>query len=448
MHLNRENLHEYQERSVDYIIDQGRCMLALGLGLGKTTSTLTAISDLVGAGVVGKVLVIAPLRVCNSVWAQEALKWQHTNHLRVSVATGSAKARTTALFRSADVYVTNKENVQWLVDHYGKNWPFDMVVIDESSTFKNSQSKRFRALRKVLPFVERLVLLTGTPSPNGLQDLWAQMFLVDYGERLGRTLTGFRQRFFDKDYMGHKFEIREGSAEKIERLVADKVIHMSADDYLNLPERIDIDIPVDLGPKAKDQYDAFEKEMFVALDDGEEIEAMSAAVLANKLLQYSNGALYTDANGAWAEVHSAKLDALADLVDDNTGETMLVAYNFKSDLARLRKRFPQAVVLDKNQDTIDLWNKGKIPMLLAHPASAGHGLNLQDGGALCVWFGLNWSLELTQQFDARLHRQGQGRPVRIARLLGAGTIDSRVASVLRSKDASQSSLLVALKPKD
>jgi len=448
MHLNRENLHEYQERSVDYIIDQGRCMLALGLGLGKTTSTLTAISDLVGAGVVGKVLVIAPLRVCNSVWAQEALKWQHTNHLRVSVATGSAKARTTALFRSADVYVTNKENVQWLVDHYGKNWPFDMVVIDESSTFKNSQSKRFRALRKVLPFVERLVLLTGTPSPNGLQDLWAQMFLVDYGERLGRTLTGFRQRFFDKDYMGHKFEIREGSAEKIERLVADKVIHMSADDYLNLPERIDIDIPVDLGPKAKDQYDAFEKEMFVALDDGEEIEAMSAAVLANKLLQYSNGALYTDANGAWAEVHSAKLDALADLVDDNTGETMLVAYNFKSDLARLRKRFPQAVVLDKNQDTIDLWNKGKIPMLLAHPASAGHGLNLQDGGALCVWFGLNWSLELTQQFDARLHRQGQGRPVRIARLLGAGTIDSRVASVLRSKDASQSSLLAALKPKD
>lgn len=448
MPLNRENLHPYQSRSVDYIVNEGRCMLALDMGLGKSVSTLTAISDLVGAGVVGKVLVIAPLRVCNSVWAQEALKWQHTKHLRVSVATGSAKARTAALFRSADVYVTNKENVQWLVEHYGKRWPFDMVVIDESSTFKNSQSKRFRALRKVLPFVERLVLLTGTPSPNGLQDLWAQMFLVDYGERLGRTLTGFRQRFFDKDYMGYKFEIREGSAEKIERLVADKVIHMSAGDYLNLPERIDIDIPVDLGPNAKDQYDAFEKEMFIALDDGEEIEAMSAAVLANKLMQFSNGALYTDANGAWAEVHSAKLDALADLVDDNAGETMLVAYNFKSDLARLRKRFPQAVVLDKNQDTIDRWNKGKIPMLLAHPASAGHGLNLQDGGALCVWFGLNWSLELTQQFDARLHRQGQGRPVRIARLLGAGTIDSRVASVLRSKDATQSSLLAALKPKD
>jgi len=448
MPLKRENLHPYQSRSVDYIIDEGRCMLALDMGLGKSVSTLTAISDLVGAGIVGKVLVIAPLRVCNSVWAQEALKWQHTNHLRVSVATGSAKARTAALFRSADVYVTNKENVGWLVDHYGKNWPFDMVVIDESSTFKNSQSKRFRALRKVLPFVERLVLLTGTPSPNGLQDLWAQMFLVDYGERLGRTLTVFRQRFFDKDYMGYKFEIREGAAGKIEKLVADKMIHMSAADYLNLPERIDIDIPVDLGPKAKDQYDAFEKEMFVALDDGEEIEAMSAAVLANKLLQFSNGALYTDANGAWAEVHNAKLDALADLVDDNAGETMLVAYNFKSDLARLRKRFPQAVVLDKNQDTIDRWNKGEIPMLLAHPASAGHGLNLQDGGAICVWFGLNWSLELTQQFDARLHRQGQGRPVRIARLLGAGTIDSRVASVLRSKDATQSSLLAALKPKD
>ena len=448
MPLCRDDLHPYQTRAVDYIIEKRRCMLALGLGLGKTTSTLTAIGDLIGAGIVNKVLVIAPLRVCNSVWAQEALKWQHTEHLRVSVVTGSAKARTAALFKSADVYVVNAENTQWLVEHYGKAWPFDMVVIDESTKFKNSQSKRFKALRKVLPYVEHVVLLTGTPSPNGLGDLWPQMFLVDYGERLGRTLTGFRQRFFEKDFMGYKFEIRKGSAEKIERLVSDKILSMSADDYLDMPDLIRLDVAVGLGPKALAAYADFEREMFIELDDGAEIEALGAAVLANKLLQFSNGALYTDPNGAWAEVHNAKLDALAEIVEDNAGETMLVAYNFKSDLARLRKRFPQAVVLDKSQETIDRWNRGEIPMLLAHPASAGHGLNLQDGGALCVWFGLNWSLELTQQFDARLHRQGQTRPVRIVRLLGADTIDSRVASVLSSKDATQSSLLAALKPKD
>jgi len=446
MPLSREDLHEYQHRAADYIINKERCMLALDMGLGKSVSTLTAISDMVGAGVVSKVLIIAPLRVCNSVWAQEAQKWEHTRPLRVSVATGSAKARTAALFKTADVYVTNKENVQWVVEHFGKKWPFDMIVIDESSTFKNSQSKRFKALRKALPFVERLVLLTGTPSPNGLQDLWAQMFLVDYGERLGRTLTGFRDRFFDKDYMGYKYTIRDGSASKIEGLVADKIIHMSGDDYLDLPDRIEIDVPVDLGPRATAQYKEFERTSLAELDNGDEVEAMTAAVLANKLMQFSNGALYTDPNGAWSAVHSAKLDALSDLVDDNAGETMLVAYNFKSDLARLKDRFPQAVVLDKSQSTIDRWNRGEIEMLLAHPASAGHGLNLQSGGALCVWFGLNWSLELTQQFNARLHRQGQGRPVRIVRLLGTDTIDARVAAVLRDKDATQSSLLTALKP--
>jgi SNF2 family DNA or RNA helicase len=447
MPLNRDDLHPYQHSAVDYIIDKGRCMLALDMGLGKTTSTLTAISDMVGAGVASKVLIIAPLRVCNSVWAQEARKWQHTKHLRVSVATGAARARTAALFKTADVYVINKENVPWIIAHYGKKWPFDMIVIDESSTFKNSQSKRFKALRKVLPFIERLVLLTGTPSPNGLQDLWAQMFLVDHGERLGRTLTGFRDRFFDKDYFGYTYKIRPGSAPKIEALVADKVIHMSANDYLDLPDRIDIDVSVDLGPKAAAEYKDFERTSFAELDDGQEVEALSAAVLANKLMQFSNGALYTDKSGAWSSVHSAKLDALSDLVDDNSGETMLVAYNFKSDLARLKARFPQAVLLDKSQDTIDRWNRGEIEMLLAHPASAGHGLNLQAGGALCVWFGLNWSLELTQQFNARLHRQGQGRPVRIVRLLGADTIDARVAAVLRDKDATQASLLAALKPR-
>jgi len=444
--LSRNNLHAYQANAVDYAIDNKSCMLALDMGLGKSVSTLTAIADLIGAGLVGKVLVIAPLRVCNSVWAQEARKWRHTEHLRVSVATGPVKSRTAALFKSADVYVINKENVPWLVEHCGKKWPFDMVVIDESSTFKNAQSKRFKALKKMLPTIERMVLLTGTPSPNGLHDLWAQMYLVDFGERLGRTLTGFRQRFFDTDYFGHKYELRKGMADKIHGIISDKVLHMSADDYLDLPERIDIVAQVDLGAKPFAAYKDFEKTSFAELEDGQEVEAINAAVLAGKLMQYANGAMYTDANGSWVETHKAKLDALADIVDDNTGETMLIAYNFKSDLARLRKKFPQAVVLDKEQNTIDRWNRGEIPMLLAHPASAGHGLNLQSGGALCVWFGMTWNLEYYLQFNARLHRQGQDRPVRIIHLIGKGTIDERVLNVLKSKDVSQSELLKALKP--
>lgn len=444
--LSRDDMHTYQHRAVAYAIERKRCVLALDMGLGKSVSTLTAAADLIGAGVVGKLLVIAPLRVCNSVWAQEAALWSHTKHLRISVATGSAKSRTAALFRSADVYVTNKENVPWLVGHYGDSWPFDCVVIDESSTFKNAQSKRFKALKKMMPKIERMILLTGTPSPNGLGDLWAQMYLVDYGERLGRTLTGFRQRFFDADFFGHKYELRTGSAEKIERLISDRVMHMSADDYLDLPSRIDVTVPVNLPVAAFSGYKDFEKTSLAELPDGEEVEAVSAAVLAGKLMQYANGAIYTDANGSWSETHNAKLDALSDIVDDNTGETMLVAYNFKSDLERLRKRFPQAVVLDKDQSTIDRWNRGEIQILLAHPASAGHGLNLQSGGALCVWFGLTWNLEYYLQFNARLHRQGQDRPVRIIHLVGAGTIDERVLSVLGGKDASQKALLAALKP--
>lgn len=443
--LSRHDLHDYQTRSVDYIIDQGRCMLALEMGLGKTTSTLTAVADLIDAGAVSKALVIAPLRVANSVWAQEVAKWGHLQHLRVSVATGAEKARRAALFASADIYVINRENVPWLVENYGGAWPFDMVVVDESSSFKNSQSKRFKALRKMLPIIERMVLLTGTPSPNGLLDLWAQMYLIDFGERLGRTLTNFRQRFFDKDFMGYKYTLRDGSAAKIESLVSDCIIHMSADDYLDMPDRVDVDSVVALPPKSIAAYRDFERQMFMEIE-GEEIEAATAAILANKLLQFSNGATYTDANGSWSEIHSAKLDALAEIVEDNPGENILVGYNYKFDLERLKKRFPQAVALDKEQSTIDRWNRGETPMLLAHPASAGHGLNLQQGGALCVWFGLNWSLELTQQFNARLHRQGQGRPVRIVRLIAEDTIDERVASVLNNKDATQSSLLNALKP--
>ena len=442
--LSRDNLHAYQRKAVSFVLNERRCMLALDMGLGKSVSTLTAISDMLDGFTANKILVVAPLRVANSVWAQEALRWGHLQHLRVSVCTGSDKARRAALALDADVYVINRENVPWLVDNYGKKWPFDVVVIDESSSFKNPSSKRFKALRKMLPEIESIVLLTGTPSPNGLLDLWSQMYLIDYGERLGRTMTGYKQRFFEADYFGRKFEPRAGSPEKIHALMSDKVIHMSAEDYLDMPARIDFPVSVDLPSAALDGYLEFERTMLAEIDD-QEIEATTAAVLANKLLQYAGGAVYTDANKNWAETHSAKLDALSDIIDDNPNETMLVAYNYKSDLERLLARFPQARVLDKQQDTIDDWNKGRIPLLLAHPASAGHGLNLQSGGALCVWFSLNWSLEYYQQFNARLHRQGQTRPVRIAHIVANNTIDQRVLSVLQNKNATQKSLLDALK---
>lgn len=443
--LSRHNLHAYQRKAVDFILSERRCMLALEMGLGKSVSTLTAISDMLDGFTANKVLVIAPLRVANSVWAQETRMWAHLNHLRVSVCTGAEKVRRSALSVDADVYVINRENVPWLVQNYGSKWPFDVVVIDESSSFKNASSKRFKALRKMLPNIESVILLTGTPSPNGLLDLWAQMYLIDYGERLGRTLTGYKHRFFEADYFGRKFELRSGSDDKIHRLVSDKVIHMSAEDYLDMPARIDLIETVTLG-KAEAGYKDFERTMLAELDDGETVEATTAAVLANKLLQWSNGAMYTDQSGNWSETHVAKLDALSEIIEDNPGENILVAYNYQSDLARLLKRFPQAKQLDKKQETIDAWNRGETPLLLAHPASAGHGLNLQKGGALCVWFGLNWSLEYYQQFNARLHRQGQDRPVRIAHIVCEGTIDERVLSVLRDKDAVQGNLLSALKP--
>lgn len=444
--LSRHDMHDYQRRAVEFVLEKRRCGLFLGLGLGKTVSTLTAISDMLDGFTAHKVLVVAPLRVANSVWAQEAASWKHLTHLRIQVCTGHEKSRRAALSMDADVYVINRENIPWLAQAYGAKWPFDVLVLDESSSFKNPSSKRFKALRKVLPSIDGVILLTGTPSPNGLLDLWSQMYLVDYGERLGRTLTSYKARFFEADYFGRKFNLRAGGEGQIHALLSDKVIHMSAEDYLDVPPRIDLVETVSLG-KAETAYKDFERTMLAQLDDGKEVEAATAAVLANKLLQFSNGAIYTDEKKNWTETHCAKLDALSEIVDDNPSETILVAYNYKSDLERLKKRFPQARVLDKEQDTIDAWNRGEIPMLLAHPASAGHGLNLQKGGALCVWFGLTWSLEYYLQFNARLHRQGQSSPVRVLHIVCDGTIDLRVLDVLRDKNASQKSLLSALKPK-
>ena len=444
--LSRDDLHQYQRRGVDHIVEMKRSGLFLGLGLGKTATSLTAVVDLLDACAITKVLVIAPLRVANSVWPKEVTQWQHTRHLRVSVVTGSEKARIAALHRSADVYVINRENIVWLVGHYGKRWPFDCVVVDESSSFKNPSSKRFKALKRVASEIEYLWLLTATPAPNSLLELWPQMYLVDFGKRLGRTMGNYKQRFFESDFMGYKWTPRDGSPDKIHDLISDRVISMSSEDYLQLPERIDLTERVTLPAKVMRDYQEFERTLLAELDDGTEIEAATAAVLANKLLQWASGATYTDDKGNWYELHNAKIDALKE-VHQQANEPMLVAYNYKSDLARLKAAFPDAVVLDKRQATIEKWNQGDIDMLLVHPASAGHGLNLQAGGAMLVWFSLCWSLELYEQLNGRLHRQGQTKPVRIVHIVSDGTIDDRVLAVLADKEATQQALLQSIKAK-
>lgn len=444
--LSRDNLHEYQRRAVQFIVEKKRCQLWLDMGLGKSVTTLTAITDLLDSFSVSKVLVIAPLRVANSVWKQEGENWQHLNGLRIAVCTGSEKQRLQRLQSDADVYVINRENVAWLCDLYQKRWPFDCVVIDEASSFKSASAQRFKSLKRVLPQTSHMVLLTGTPSPNGLMDLWAQCYLVDFGAALGKTMTSYKQRFFESDFMGYKFTPREGADDKIKSLVAPYTLSMRVEDYLDMPDYLPSIVGVDIGAKALKQYGEFEDNLFAEFK-GHEIEAQSAAVLANKLLQFANGAMYVDEHKNYVEIHNEKLEALAELVDDNPTENLLVAYNYQTDLERLQKRFPFATVLDKNPDTIKAWNSGKIKMLLAHPASAGHGLNLQHGGSVIVWFGLNWSLEYYQQFNCRLYRQGQLKPVRIIHIVATGTIDERVVSVLSDKAVTQNDLMNALKYK-
>lgn len=442
--LNRNDLHDYQKRTVDTILNQDKCALWLFMGAGKTVSTLTAVTDLLDSLTVNKVLIIAPLRVANSTWHNEIKNWEHLQDLTYSIVTGTQKNRIAALHCDRDIYIINRENIKWLYDYYGNKWPFDMIVIDESSSFKSASSQRFKALKKVLPYVDRVVELTGTPTSNGLLDLWAQMYLLDYGQRLGRNMTAYKQRFFESDYMGYSFKPRKGSEQIIYDLIDDLCVTMLAEDYLELPKRIDITVPVALPAKLQKEYDTLEREFVATLNDSD-IEVFNAAALAGKLLQFCNGAIYTDENKNWTELHDLKIKALQDIVEDNTNENILVAYNFKTDLVRLQKAFPDAVVLDKAGEAITQWNDGKIKMLLAHPASAGHGLNLQHGGSMIVWFGLNWSLELVQQFNARLYRQGQTKPVRIVSIVADGCIDNKVQIAIANKATTQSELLNALK---
>ena len=443
--MNRNDLHPYQKRAVQFIHDVPKAALFLEMGLGKTVSTLTALQDLKESKQFTKTLIIAPLRVANSVWIKESEKWSHID-LTFSLCTGTAAKRDKGLEADVDVYIINRENIPWLVKKYsmGMKWPFNTVVIDESSSFKSPAAKRFKALKKMLPKISRMVLLSGTPSPNGMLDLFSQIFLLDNGASLGRTMTKYKERYFSSDFFGYTWTLKPGSQKQIQKLISPMCISMSAADYLDMPTRIDNTIEVTLPPKALKQYQELEREFILELDD-EVITAVSSAVLAGKLLQCSSGALY-DSEGSFIELHDAKLDALAEIVEANP-DPILVAYNFKSDLARLQSRFPDAVTLDKEGAVVDEWNNGDVQMLLAHPASAGHGLNLQSGGSTIVWFSLNWSLEYYQQFNARLHRQGQTSNVIVHHLVATGSIDELVVKNLKSKDVSQSSLLLSLKAK-
>lgn len=437
---------DYQKTAEDWIVEHKHCGLFLSMGLGKTVVTLTAIKRLQDQ--VRKVLVIAPLRVAATVWAEEAAKWDHTSSLRCVKVLGSERDRKAALAADADIYIINRENVSWLVDQYAASgkWPFDMMVIDELSSFKSSKTERFRALRRTLPAVRRVVGLTGTPAPNGLIDLWSQLYLLDRGDRLGKTLGWYRQTFFDPgDRNGmivYNWKPKPGAPEAIYERIGDICMSMTADDYLELPDRIDVEASVALVDKAQQAYETLERDLVLPMAD-EAITAQNAAVLTGKLLQLANGAIYMD-DGSYTWIHNAKLDALEDLVEAANGEPVLVYYSFRHDEERILQRFPKARKLEKPED-VKAWNEGKVQMMIAHPASAGHGLNLQAGGHIIIWFGLTWSLELYQQANARLHRQGQQQPVTVHHIITKGTVDENVLKVLTGKAARQDALIDAVK---
>lgn len=438
--------YSYQEYALKFILNSKAAGIFLDCGLGKTVITLTAIAELMhNRFEISKALVIAPLRVAENVWDVEAKKWGHLKHLRVAKVLGSEKKRIQALNTNADIYVINRENTKWLVDYYKKDWPFDMLVLDELSSFKSHRAKRFKALRKVRPLCKRVVGLTGTPAPNGLIDLWAQVYLLDSGQRLGKTISGYRERYFLPDkrnqHVIFSYKPREGAEEAIYKKLSDICISMKNRDYLTLPERMDNILGINLPPKVLEQYRQLERDLLLPLLEGD-IVAGSAAVLTNKLLQITGGAVYDEGKKVQI-LHDEKLKALEDLVEAANGKPVLVYYNYRHELERIQKQF-LCRVLDTAKDMED-WNKGEIPVMLAHPASAGHGLNLQNGGSTIIWFGLPWSLELYQQANARIHRQGQKNTVVVHHLVAKETIDEDVMQVLAKKQAGQEALLQAVK---
>lgn len=446
--------HAYQQHCINKIIEVKKLGLFLDMGLGKTVTTLTAIKELkYDRFQVRKVLVIAPKKVAEGTWTREAAKWDHTRMLRVSPVLGSQPKRIKALNTPADIYITNRENVVWLVDYYRNAWPFDMVVVDESSSFKSHSAKRFKALASVGGHIDRMVELTGTPSPNGLDDLWAQVFLLDGGERLGKRYTHFRERYFQPDKRGadgmvYSYEAKPGSEEGILEKISDICISMKAGDYLQLPDVTYHEIPVELDAKAAKAYHDMEREMVLQLPgDGEDISVTSAAALSNKLLQLANGAIY-DGDRQVHAVHGCKVEAFMELVESLQGKPALVFYNYQHDRTRLLEALKKTGLrvreLKAPQDEDD-WNARRIDILLTHPASSAYGLNLQQGGNHVIWFGLTWNYELYTQANKRLHRQGQQEKVIIHHLVCTGTRDEDVMQALQRKDDVQNWVMESLK---
>ena len=439
-------LHEYQVAAADHILNNAKSGLFLDMGLGKTASTLSALRVMLDSGEVDRVLIIAPKRVAEHTWPTESQKWGAVvGQFTSTVIAGSPEQRIRNLASNAELHIIGVDNVLWVVKHFGKAWPYTCVVIDESSMFKDSGSKRFKALKSVTPYIDRCVLLTGTPAPNSLTELWPQIYLLDGGVRLGRTMTSFKDKFFESDFMGWKLTIRPGAENDIHSRVSDICMSMKAEDYLDMPERIDNVIDVVLPDSVFSKYRQLEKDYLLPLSKGDEVTAANAAVLCNKLLQLTQGAPYIDGTDhEYKIMHDEKIIELSAIVDVSGGNPVLVFYQFKSDLDRLTKAFPKAITVAA-PGAIDAWNKGDIQMLLAHPASAGHGLNLQSGGSIVVWFALTWSLEQYQQANARLHRQGQTKTVVIHHLVAKGTIDEEVMAALRDKATTQDRLINALK---
>lgn len=439
--------HKYQTYATDFILEHPVSAVFLDMGLGKSVITLTAIFDLcLDSFLVRKVLVIAPLRVAADTWPCEIEKWDHLKGLTYSVAVGNEAQRKAALLQRASVYIINRENVQWLVEDSGLPFDYDMVVIDELSSFKSYQAKRFRALLKVRPGVKRIVGLTGTPSSNGLMDLWAEFRVLDMGRRLGRFITRYRSAYFQPDKRNAQvvfsYKPLPGAEDAIYEKISDITISMRASDYLDMPECVVNEVKVDLSEKERQAYDTMRAELVLSLN-GEEVDAGNAAALANKLSQMANGAVYGEDKRV-LRLHDRKLDALEDLIEAANGKPVLVAYWFKHDLERIRERFIVREI--KTSRDIADWNQGKIPVAVIHPASAGHGLNLQSGGSTLVWFGLTWSLELYQQTNARLWRQGQkDTTVVIHHIITKNTIDERIMSALQKKERAQSALIDAVK---
>ncbi|MGG4506606.1 DEAD/DEAH box helicase [Heyndrickxia sporothermodurans] len=440
------NPHKYQTYATNFILKHPIAAVFLEMGLGKSVITLTAIFDLcLDSFEIGKVLVIAPLRVARDTWPAEINKWEHLKGLEFSVAIGTEQERLAALRKPASVYLINRENVDWLVNKSGIPFDYDMVVIDELSSFKSYGAKRFKSLLKVRPRAKRIVGLTGTPSSNGLMDLWAEFRILDMGKRLGRYITHYRNSFFTPDKRNQQivfsYKPLPGAEDAIYRLISDITISMKSVDFLKMPECVINEVPVYLNDKEQSVYDHFREEMVLEFAD-EEIDAMNAAVLSGKLLQMANGAIYDDDKNSHI-IHDRKLDALEDLIEGANGKPVLIAYWYNHDLERIKTRFNVREI--KTSKDIKDWNNGDISVAVIHPASAGHGLNLQSGGSTLIWFGLTWSLELYQQTNARLWRQGQNETVVIHHIITKGTIDEDVMRALKRKEKTQSDLINAVK---